>query len=363
MTLPRFWTDPLLGSSYPVGSRLPAADMNAYVSGLRNLDKANEHQVVLNWPYKHSDANWDTTSGICWVPTYRYWVESRQDHGTPANPAAYFGRQVDYMISGGAVPAGVGLTVLDICASTSVVVMCGVPGSSSDQKYRYSADGAASWSIGNSATASTTPINAVAWFGAVSLFVSGASNGNIETSPTGATWTSRATVTSIGAIACSSTLAVAVHNASTNKCRTSANGTSWDERTMATTAVWTDVCWAEKQGCWVAVGEDGSSNICLNKSTDAITWEAVTVSSGLSLAYTPGRLVSSGNAIILATSAGIFVSFDLGVTWRCAEEAVAASSGVKALGVAIDPDSIVCQLFAVGEGATTTEYYASLIGS
>lgn len=372
MTLPRLYTDPRLGVSYPVGSILPSADENAERTGLAAHDLAIETQISANWPDVYTYATFRNPFAAAWIPTSACWVVALQDAGTPANPAAERGYpHTGSLLSIAVQPAAEeGLTVKDICAFGDYAVMCGDPGASSNHKYRHSADGGNNWGSGHSSVTSATSVNAVCHHyttgGAVSLFVSGAEGGVVETSPTGATWTGRTAVNAndIIAMASNGVIVVAVTSASSDKCVTTVDGEAWVERTMATTAYWYDVCWVAQQSRWVALGVSGG-NIIINKSADGATWEAVTILSGLNVTLTPVRIVSTGNLVVLAAGDGVYSSVDLGANWILRREfSGAGASVVLDLAVATDSNSVPCQLLAVGSLAPTdTYYFGSHIGS
>jgi len=367
--LPRFFTDPLSGSSYPTGGQLTSTHENVYVAGMRKIDEAIERQVVSNWPYSHSNATACDTSCACWSTGHEVWLEGRQTAEGSTGPACMYGRQANYFIACGSVSGSDGLTVKGIAAFGTGIVMCGEPSVASAAKYRVNASiSTPAWSVGTSGLSTTGAVNAICHHYVasplVSVYVSGGYDGTVETSPTGVIWTQKvaANANNIVAMESNGVVVVGVTSALSINCVTSIDGDTWVQRTMATTAAWVDVCWATQQSKWVAVGVAGG-NIVINTSSDGTTWTATTVLSGLDLTYTPTRILSTGNAIILFSSSLSFFSFDLGATWRQGRYFVDAAI-FKAAAVATDPDVVPCQLLYIGSATgADTVYYMSHTGS
>ncbi len=362
-TSPRFWTDLLAGLTYAKGQKLPSTHMNNYVAGMRVSDLAHETKIALNWIYTDTDADWQSTSCACWLPDSYVWLVGRQA-ASAANPDVLRGSDIYSLVTVGTPPpAGDGLTVKDMAAHANLAIMCGDPGASSNKKYRYSTGGDV-WAIGTSTVTDATSVNAICYHSVAVGFVSGAEGGIVEHSTDGATWTAGTPANSnaISAIASNGTTIVAVSSATTDKCVTSTDGSAWVERTMATSAAWYDVCWVPQQSMWVAVGIAGGM-LAMNKSTNGTTWSAITIG-GLSGGMTPRDLVSTGNLLVFTADHGVYVSADLGTTWRTASELPGLAS-VQAMATAVDLNGIVSQVMLAGPdgGTANTLYAATLIGN
>ena len=367
--LPRFFTDPLSGSTYPTGAQLTSIHENVYVAGMRKIDEAIERQVCFNWHSAESTTGCDT-SCACWSPGHAVWLEGRQTAAGATGPACMYGSQVDYFTACGTVSGSDGLTVKDITAFGTGIVMCGEPSVASAAKYRVNTSiSTPVWAVGTSGLSTTGAVNSICHHYVasplVSLYVSGGYDGTVETSPTGVVWTQKvaANANNIVSIKSNGVVIVGVTSALSINCVTSTDGDTWVQRTMATTAAWVDVCWVTNQSRWFAVGVAGG-NMVFNTSSDGTTWAAVTVLSGPVLTDTPFKLVTTGNVVMLVQTNGVtWCTSDLGANWRKGHYFV-GGPGMKAAAVATDPDGVPCQLFVVGETAGgNTMYYMSHIGS
>lgn len=129
------------------------------------------------------------------------------------------------------------------------------------------------WDLGpNRALGGTNDIQGGAWGGTDSLFVAVGVSGNLATSPTGITWTSRTSTfgtTGIGAVAYNGAdLWCAVGGG--GKIATSPDGINWTARTSNVTRSLLDVAFIG--GTWIVVANTASTDMFYLTSPDGITW-------------------------------------------------------------------------------------------
>ncbi len=377
-TSPRLFTDPLAGASYAANAQLSVGDLNAYLAGWRADDLAHETQIVMNWPPAtwNTTVNWDGTLVVVWSPVYKRWVAAYQANGSAADPAAGYGWPHQGSLTAATTQPSANLTIKDIAVGSSdgwtseTIFLCGDPVGSSTEKYRWTANGGVTWNDGGSTHNDSVSINTVCHhlvYGILEVWVSGDESGRIETTTmtSPSIWSAQTNVNAnaISSLASNGVIIVGVSSAATNKCIVSRDGVTWEQRVMATTATsWYDICWVPQQKRWVAVGMAGGAMV-FNVSSDAITWSAVTVVSGLTLSFTPRRLLTTGNLLVLVTGIYVYVSNDLGVHWRIAKEFVGWNN-VIAAATAVDANQTVSQILVGGPyGGTNTRWAGSLEAS
>lgn len=216
----------------------------------------------------------------------------------------------------GAIDAGAGLTPVHgaFAANSANAIMGGTPGSGSTSKIRHAAlahwGAAATPSFVARATiaSSTEAVNCAVWHSGASLFVIGLSNTaatNIETSPTGQTWTQITGLPNTNAraaMASNGTTIVCTANASTDKCIKSTNGSTWTESTLPATKTWSSVVYDSVNAIFVASSTDGA----VATSPDGTTWTS--------------RLASGSFIVVRASCVGrmIFGTSNAGVKTVCA---------------------------------------------
>lgn len=216
-------------------------------------------------------------------------------------------------------------------ASNGLGLVFGGDNGASTQKYAYSTTGTnGTFNAGTSADNTTATVGAMVWIaGSVNLFVAGLSDGGIETSPTGQTWTDR-TVPNANTRTSMATngtdLIVACTSASTDKYITSANGTSWTERSFpASSTVW-QIVYSPYWNKWYASNVSGTA---MYKSSDAINWTSVALTGNDGPMVATGRLLlmATTGDIVGSTNINILVSADEGATWHSGV-VIAGTSGV-----------------------------------
>lgn len=213
-------------------------------------------------------------------------------------------------------------------ASDGLNIVIGGNGGASATKYAYATGGMnTALSTANSTDNTSATINTVCYIaGSVNLFVAGLSDGDIETSPTGATWTARTTPNSNARrrIATNGTdLLVSVSSASTDAYLTSTNATSWTERAFPTSSTGGyHIEYSAWHGLWFASnGQTGA----LYKSDDAITW--TNASPNITCR---GPMVAAGRALCMLSENFspdlLIVSVDEGASWHTGSGLVAGSA-------------------------------------
>lgn len=231
------------------------------------------------------------------------------------NPTIQYSRNgIDW--TAGAIDAGAGLTPTPYAYATdgaSNAVMGGTPGSSSNSKFRKRSTSAHTpWSAVTSSQTSTAGVNVIEWVSDWSLFVAGHSNGKIETSPTGSTWTARTepNATARGQFAYNGTNGVMVPLNGTTGAY-SADGATWTTTTLPITCLGA-VTWNERHGKFYAFG---SAAIC--SSSDGITWSTSGLTAPGGMATAGGWAASSGRLLIVSPgqTGVIAYSKDAAVTW------------------------------------------------
>lgn len=384
MTLPRLYTDPRAGVAYAVGEKMSVGEKNAYRRGTAAQDLAIEHAIVRNWPKNngYTVAGWNSTLVAAWSHVYHRWVWAHQDSGTPANPYAAHGLpHQGYLVAAGTQPTA-NLTIKDMTCGSSdgwvseACFLCGDPTTPTENKVRWSDDGGATWFAGGlyktdgNPASDTVSVDAICHhliYGQLAIWIAGDATGRIFT--TGwtslAIWTQRtaANANAIRKLRSNGAIVVGISASSTNKCVRSRDGIDWFEGTLPVTAVWYDVCWVPQQFRWVAVGV-AAANMVFCTSSDAITWQQVTVSSGLNLAYTPKNLLSSGNLLVLTAGIYVYISSDFGATWRQAHICTGWTT-VTAAATSMDASTAVNQILLGGPKTTGTDtnWLGSFVGS
>lgn len=268
------------------------------------------------------------------------------------NPTSYFrfgGRSDTPWVAGSpgaSSPAtGVGLTpkpaAIAVDQGGKVLLVGGLPGSSSNQKYRRYNMLSGTWSSPTSTISSAASVNCIAWVPALGLFVAGHSDGVVETSPDGTTWTARTTPNSdarsgiaVGPINGASGGIVISSSASTNKVIQSVDGVTWTERTLPVTFSMPNAVYVPDLGSYLLLGF--TSQVIF--SLDGVTWNAI--SSPMyptSVNITPnmkhkafGRtVVAMGPLSTLGGGSiqGMVYSQDAGATWKMAAQFQSVSPG------------------------------------
>lgn len=192
------------------------------------------------------------------------------------------------------------------------VLIGGDPNGSSANKIARSTTGTAgAFSAVSSVDTGTAAVDCLTFF--ASLYVAGLSDGGIETSPDGSTWTDR-TVPNANArkeFATNGTILLAFSSATTDKYITSADGISWTERSFPVSATGYRGCWSSGQGKFYAIQQ--ASSPTLYSSTDGISWNTVGNDGGIGSTCI---LRSYGRVLLALTGTVMLVSVDGGVTWK-----------------------------------------------
>jgi hypothetical protein len=311
MTLPRFWTDILTGTNYTAGQRLKSTEQNQYLSALRRFDLAFERLSTSFATLRIVATGTSPASAALYDSYYRLLYVFCKDVATGLPDVFRYVPGSD--TAGEQIQVSAAVQHLPRCVASNgagTIVTGGTPPSSSNAKYFYttSGGGTSAWTGAVSSQTSTAGALSMVWDPVGAVFVSGLSDGKIETSPNGITWTNQ-TIPNSNARAAMATngtgTIVAVTSASTDKCVYSTDaGVTWAEATMPATGARYGVCWAAGLGKFFAIRAGH-----IESSPDGIVWSAVAATGG------SWGIASSGNFLILA-GASPKISENGGTTWR-----------------------------------------------
>lgn len=263
---------------------------------------------------------WDAFSGR--------WINGGTSGG---NPTAQFSYDVADDWLGLTVPAGTNWN-LTACGATSgagSMILCGGGGSATASKIRQSADGGTTWNARNTNASGTESVNCAVWHSGASLFVVGLTSStttNVETSPDGVTWTQQTAPNALprgyasgagssAGAASSGTAIVMLTAGSSNQCIRSTDAVTWAAITLPATIAWSAVAYNARSRKWMVLGVSGIAT----STDDGLTWSTT----GLALPFTTniGSLVTYGRMWIATGTRGgsnnvVAVSIDDGVSWR-----------------------------------------------
>lgn len=239
------------------------------------------------------------------TPNYRLWqvvgtsdVESRTLSGhswsTPGTIAA--------------LPS----SVLCGLVNGQTVLYGGDPGGASAAKIARSTTGnnPGTFAAVTSVDATTATVRCLALFNG--LYVAGMSNGNIETSPDGVTWTNRTVPDSRSRsfFAQNSTSLLAVTSASTDRYIRSTTGTTWTIEVLPATSTTWAVAWNSQLELFMVVNAAGQ----VWTSPDGLApW---TSRGTFVLLGTTPRLLAFGRLFVVSSGGAIYASADSGATWE-----------------------------------------------
>ncbi len=231
------WTDVAIVKNWAY-----TKDFSSFFSGTTGATVALWDSLLLNWHLFTYDAS-DNPIG-----------EYAQD--------GFGGATASLSWTSHTIPAGA--TLRPLCAATDgagVLIIGGAPTGSSTSKIRETSDGT-TWAARTTTATGTIGARAAVWHEGASKFIVGLDNAaatNIETSPTGQTWTqitglpnshARGSIASDG-----TTLVATAYDTSTNKCITSTSGATWTEATLPTTEKWIGVVYDSVYEQFIAIGE------------------------------------------------------------------------------------------------------------
>lgn len=225
-------------------------------------------------------------------------------------------RSLGGMVWDGTTDAAIMTTPL-WAASNGLGIVIGGDNGASAAKYAYSTTGTdAALSSANSTDNTAATSNSGVWIaGSVNLFVAGLSDGDIETSPTGQTWTARTAPNANARLRLETNgtnLVAATSSASTDKYITSADAVTWTERSFPTSSSsGYEIAYSAYESLWFASNRQTAA---LYKSSDCISWSSVTTNWTVR-----GRMLAVGRVLIMnATNQGngvLMASVDEGTTW------------------------------------------------
>lgn len=189
-----------------------------------------------------------------------------------------------------------------VAASSTTFVVVGASDTDNSIQYVWSSTDAVTWTRRAIAVTGKT-ITAIHWSSGLSMFILGCSDGSIQTSPDGITWTSRTSniASQINQIDSYGSLAVAVGNSGVIS--SSPTGVTWTSRTAQTSHNLNGVAYSPTATIpWIAVG--GSIRMT---STDGTTWLTIadTMPGKGDILYGNSVYVKTGTTRFLATSADL----------------------------------------------------------
>lgn len=192
------------------------------------------------------------------------------------------------------------------------VLIGGDPGGASAQKIARSTTGiAGSYAAVNSADTGTPSVECLTFFN--SLYIAGLSNGAIETSPDGSTWTNRSVPNANARkeFATNGSILVCVHSASSDKYITSTDGTTWTERSFPVSATGWRIVYNTGLSKFFAVQQQATPT--LYSSSDGISWNTV----GNDASFSSSCILRSFGRVLVGLSGTVItVSTDGGSTWK-----------------------------------------------
>lgn len=202
----------------------------------------------------------------------------------------------------------------------------------------------------NSVDTGTAVVHGLAYHSAASLYIAGLSDGGIETSPDGSTWTDRTVPNSDARkeIVSNGTIALAFTSATTDKYISSTDGVTWTERSLpASKAGWRGVYNSQLAKFYV-ISQGASPE--LYESSNGTSWS--TVAHDLSIATGASLLISYRRVLVLFHETIIFYSVD-GLAWHNGgvTGGVAASTSTAVIGdgriVVLDTNALSMVSFGV----------------
>lgn len=232
----------------------------------------------------------------------------------------------------------------DFNPTSGIALFGGLPGASSNKKYvrNFAGNiilGASMNAPIQSSQTNTGAVNCLKWVPAIGLWVAGldsVSNGIVETSPDGITFTARAVpnIDSRVAIATGPAGTVISADVLTTKVIHSTNGINWFERTLpGATEIWKNVVYVPLLNKYIALN-NGITRIAY--STDAVNWfdQPITVGANLTgLSATDSHVVAFGRTMFATpriTAAGPTLgiySQDGGANWSIASTFPGSNTG------------------------------------
>jgi hypothetical protein len=323
------------GVDYVYGQRVNPVELNTIdknaaqaADGLIWSDLA----VVKNFRKSTTVAYTEATNKVIWDAYLDRWIYCASGGGAPFALYSYDGQDDWINLSGVPVGTNWGVTSAGASNGAGVVLLGGSPpGAASATKIRQSTNGGSTWNSRSTVANSTEGVTAMCWHSGASLFVLGldsAATTNIETSPTGQTWTQRTGLpNSVARSAAASSGGIAVvTNATGNKCLRSVDAVTWTEGTMPIATNWQCVTWSNQLELFFAAGLGA-----LASSADGTTWS----SSGLQPPFITTYGIAAYGRLLVATGVdssqyAISASVDGGVTWIRVKSMAAASSCLAA---------------------------------
>lgn len=321
-----FFRDPLAGIAYST-NQLSKADMNDWITGIREAHLSVQNLVANNWTHEV-----DVTAILanflakCCAHSHTesIWVVGGAVSGSATNAIITSMDCVHWVTR--TVPNTGSANSIDAMASAWQAAI--IIGGCDDGTFRRSTDGATWTEESPAAITSVTCMHHGGRCGLVHFYAG--STGEVEVSDAGGTvWVgSTAFPSSLSTHAIkdiadnansSSPIMVAVGNTgTTDKCARTVDGATWTEGTLPATAAWNSVCWSHQLAAFVAVDE-GATNWAT--SADGTTWSALSVTTGPGSNVAMLRCLGQVLVVVKSASGDIYTSRDNGANWLRAYDA------------------------------------------
>lgn len=334
------WTDPLDGANYPFAGRLPSDHMNAWIAGLRAIDRNVVTSAIRTWPHAiamdstnvYKDAVFDSHNGVM--------VFVGTDSG--GTTVVVCGIHDWNTITGGANAATGEATTVDQDGLGNVVLGRTDTGSAAATLVQLSTSSGASWTAKTLPYATMDSVPTVIWNGSVFIaaYCDFSTDAYIATSPDGDTWTNRTNPLSNvgwaakaygGAATDGNGKVVLIPSSSPSQFVYSADGLTWQTVNL-TSASWHSVIYTPSYG-WIAFSIDGAT---IWESSNGTTWSASTTATVPADALSPAGVIgigAIGDTVVLlyyySSDCHVVYSTDGCVTWSDPIFNVRVASGAK----------------------------------
>lgn len=317
------WTDPKSGASYAFGDRLPSADFNSWIGGIRTIDSNVVIGALSTFPHrllpvagKHRDAALDAFTGSLILV----------GDDTAGNATANTSPDMHAVLSG-IVTSAAGFTFGTVDANSSGTIVGGLSGTgTSTGRVRRSIDAGTTWAVENLPTAASG-VTSILWTGSVfvAAYDPGATTNRIATSTTGVTWTDRTNPLSNnawiptaqgGATTDGSGNVVLIPGdvGASSFTHSSDGGITWSSATT-TAATWLGGAYSPGFG-WIAYSRDGATIMTSSTGSSWVSATGKTLPPGFSAGWS---VAAVGNVLAMlyndGTSSYCAISPDWGATW------------------------------------------------
>ena len=334
-----FFKDPLAGIAYPT-NQLPKADMNDWITGIREAYYTTQAAAARTWLYE-TDITATVANFLAKCCAFSHglglWVIPGSISGSAADAIVTTPDYVSFTQQ--TVPVGTATSINAVATAwqaSTIVAGC------DDGTFRRSTDGTTWASASPAAISSVTCMHQAGRCGG-NYFLAG-STGEVEVSTTGTTWlASTAFPASLAthpiydisdnANSSSPVLVAVGYSTSHDKCARSVDGATWTEGTMPTSSTWVSVTWSHQLAAFIAVNHAGTE---WATSTDGVSWSSMSVTTAPPTGISMIRCMGHALIAVISSSGNIYASLDSGVNWHVAHTSAGTLSSIsqRALGFA-----------------------------